>query len=341
MPKILVTGGAGYIGSHTVLHLLSEGFEVVSVDSHVRADERLLQGVRQVIGRDWPHYVGDLCEAGLAANIFKEHPDIEGVVHFAALKSVPESVAEPLRYYHNNVMSLYQVLQAVREADIPYFIFSSSCSVYGAEAELPVCESSPLGRAESPYAYTKQIGERLCEDLAKAWPDWRCCLLRYFNPAGAHPSGLLGEIPQAGAYNVLPILMEAHLGLRPQFQVHGSDYETRDGTCIRDYIHVMDLAAAHTQALRYLMQAPQERPALSLFNLGSGQAQTVLELIQAFSEAVGQPLPYSLGPRRAGDVPAIYADTQRAKTLLGWEAQHSLAEIMQTAWRWEQRWRGL
>lgn len=334
MSKILVTGGCGYIGSHTIVDLLQNGFDVISADNFVRSTAQTLAGIKAITGIDVPNYNVDLCDAAATAQIFAENPDIMGVIHFAALKSVPESVAQPLVYYQNNLNTLVNVLHNVKQYKIPYFIFSSSCSVYGNVAELPVVETTPLGKAESPYARTKQMGEQIVQDLIASNPHTRAILLRYFNPAGAHPSIELGEIPQAGSYNMVPILTETAIGIRQQFTVMGSDYPTRDGSCIRDYIHIIDLADAHTKCLQYL-QANSNEQACEVFNVGIGQGVTVLEAIHAFERASGKPLNYAVGGRRAGDIAAIYADYTRAAQRLGWQPRYTVDDIMHTAWQWQ------
>lgn len=335
MAKILVTGGCGYIGSHTIVDLLNNGFEVVCVDSLVRADERILDGVEAITGKRVRNYQVDLCDLEALQAVFKEEKDIEGVVHFAALKSVPESVVQPLRYFHNNINSLLNVLQCMREQQISHFIFSSSCSVYGNADELPVTEDTPWKAAESPYARTKQMGEWIVRDFSQTHSHIRSILLRYFNPAGAHPSAKIGEVPQKGATNLVPIIVEVAQGRRQQLTVFGSDYDTRDGSCVRDYIHVMDLAYAHTASLKYLM-AESNQHSCEVFNIGIGEGVTVLEAINAFEKITGQPLNYSLGERRAGDVEAIYANYERAAKYLGWKPQRDVEAIMQSAWNWAQ-----
>ncbi len=335
MAKIIVTGGCGYIGSHTIIDLLDHGFEVVSVDSNVRSDASILNRVQQISSVKVENYSVDLANAEATARFFEQHQDALGLIHFAALKSVPESVEKPLWYYQNNLNSLLNVLKALAQHQIPNFIFSSSCSVYGNAEELPVLETTPLGLAESPYAASKQMGERMIQDFAKATPHIKSILLRYFNPGGAHPSALLGEIPQAGAFNVIPILMETVLGIRQEFSVFGGDYPTRDGTCIRDYIHIMDLANAHTKCLQYLM-ANQEETNCEVFNVGIGEGVTVLEAIKATEKATGQALNYKIAERRAGDVVAIYANYAKAAQRLGWQPQYNIDDIMASAWAWEQ-----
>jgi UDP-glucose 4-epimerase len=333
--KVLVTGGCGYIGSHTILDLLAHGYEVLSVDSHIRSSDLPLLGIEKISGQRIKNYAIDLCDAQATAALFEAEPNIGAIIHFAALKSVPESVAQPLKYYHNNIQSLVNVLDQVAKHQIPHFVFSSSCSVYGNTAQQPVLEDTPFERAESPYAYTKQVGERMVSDFMAQQAQSQAILLRYFNPAGAHPSGLLGEMPQPGAYNLVPILIETLQGIRPEFTIFGNDYPTRDGTCVRDYIHIMDLAHAHTLCLDYLRQGKQNQ-ACEVFNVGIGQGVTVLEALHAFEQAVGQKLPYRIGPRRAGDVASIYANYQKAAQQLNWQPQYNIQDIMKSAWAWEQ-----
>lgn len=336
MAKIIITGGCGYIGSHTIVDLIENGFEVISIDSNVRSSESILENIFAITGMRIKNYAVDLCDLEKLRKVFNEHSDAKGLIHFAALKSVPESVAKPIWYYQNNIGGLINTLQCVAEIGLPNFIFSSSCSVYGNSKELPVTESTPLGLAESPYATGKQMAERIIQDFIIANPNLSAVLLRYFNPGGAHISGKLGEIPQAGAYNLVPILMETMLGIRPELTVFGADYDTRDGTCIRDYIHIMDLADAHTKCLQYLLASKNEA-ACEIFNVGIGEGVTVLEAIKATEKAVGKPLPHVLGPRRAGDVVAIYANYNRAAARLGWKPQYNIDDIMASAWAWEQQ----
>jgi UDP-glucose 4-epimerase len=335
MAKVIVSGGCGYIGSHTIIDLLNHNFDVIAVDSNIRSDASILKRVEAICGKEVPHAKIDLCDAEATAQLFEEHQDAVGVIHFAALKSVPESVEKPNWYYQNNLNSLLNVLNEVEKHQIPNFIFSSSCSVYGNAEELPVVETTPLGLAESPYASTKQMGERILQDFYQAQPNLKTILLRYFNPGGAHPSAKIGEIPQPGASNVIPILMETVLGKRKEFAVFGGDYPTRDGTCIRDYIHVMDLANAHTKCLEYLM-ADREAENCEVFNVGIGEGVTVLEAIKATEKATGKALNYRIADRRAGDVIAIYANYEKAAKRLGWYPQYNIDDIMATAWAWEQ-----
>ena len=335
MSKILVTGGCGYIGSHTIIDLVENGFDVISIDNNVRSNPEILDVVAQITGKTIPNYAVDLCNLEAIKTVFESHQDIVGIIHFAAYKSVPESVQEPLKYYQNNLNSLLNVLTCIHQYQIPNFIFSSSCSIYGNTSVLPVTEDTPMSRAESPYASTKQMAERIIEDFSVANPNINSILLRYFNPAGAHPSGLMGEIPQAGAYNVVPILMEALTGARDQFTVTGNDHDTRDGSCIRDYIHVMDVGNAHTKSLQYLLNN-KNNVNCEAFNVGIGKGISVLELITAFDKATGQKLDYKIGPRRAGDVSAIYSDYSKANKLLGWTPKYNVDDILSTAWQWFQ-----
>jgi UDP-glucose 4-epimerase len=333
MPKILVTGGCGYIGSHTVIDLIQNGFEVISVDSNVRSDARILNAVQKITGKNIQNYSVDICQLENLQKVFEEHQDIDGIIHFAAFKSVPESVKEPLKYYQNNINGLLNVLDCLQKYNIPNFIFSSSCSVYGNADELPVKETTKKNTAESPYARTKQMSEEIIKDFSVANPTIKSILLRYFNPGGSHHSGIIGEIPQNGAYNVIPILIEALIGVRGQFVVTGNDHETRDGSCVRDYIHVMDVGNAHTKALQYLVQ-DKNKNNCEAFNIGIGLGISVLELIEAFDRATGQQLDYRIGDKRAGDVSSIYADYTKAKEQLGWNPRYDVNDILSTAWKW-------
>ncbi len=334
MSKVLVTGGCGYIGSHTIVDLIDNGFDVISVDSLVNSDLKPLEGIKQITGKTIPHYTIDLCDLAKTKTIFEEHPDIVGVIHFAALKSVGESVFKPLWYYNNNLNSLINILQCLKDYEIKNFIFSSSCSVYGNARELPVMETTPMEKAECPYAATKQIGEMMIRDFSKMNKNVQSILLRYFNPAGAHETALIGESPVNKASNLVPVITETAIGRRDKMMVFGADYETRDGSCVRDYIHVMDLANAHTKALQYTMSKTGEDNC-DVFNLGIGEGVTVLEAIKAFEKVAEMKLNYELGDRRAGDVVAIYANYAKAASLLKWEPKMSIEDIMRTAWSWE------
>ncbi len=334
MQKVLVTGGTGYIGSHTIVDLIENGFEVISIDNLSNSDEKPLDGIEEITGKRVRNYAIDLCDLEKTRQVFEENPGIVGIIHFAALKSVEESVFQPLRYFHNNNESLVNVLSCAQEFAVPNIIFSSSCSVYGNAKELPVTEATPFQEAECPYARTKQMGEKIIEDFTKVTKEVRAICLRYFNPAGAHESALIGESPRTKASNLVPVITETAIGKRPSMNVFGSDYDTRDGSCVRDYIHVMDLAAAHTACLRYLMEGKNTAPS-EIFNVGIGDGVTVLEAINAFEKVTGQKLNYVLGPRRAGDVVSIYANRDKAERLLGWMPKRGIEEIMRTAWAWQ------
>lgn len=334
MSKILVTGGCGYIGGHTIADLVENGYDVISIDDLSRGSLRMLEGLEQVTGKKIKNYKVNLCNLEDTEAVFIENPDIAGIIHFAAFKSVPESVNEPLKYFRNNINSLVNLLQCAQENKINHFVFSSSCSVYGNPDKLPVNEKAELGKPESPYARTKQMGEDICIDFCRPNPDFNVTLLRYFNPVGAHPSVIIGEL-QEKPENLVPVITQTAIGKRPEMQVFGTDYDTRDGSCVRDYIHVMDIANAHTKALQYTMEGKNTQQC-EVFNLGSGNGVTVLELIEAFEKASGEKLNYIRGPRRAGDVIAVYADNCKARALLDWEIKYDLHHMMDTAWRWEQ-----
>jgi UDP-glucose 4-epimerase len=339
MKKILVTGACGYIGSHTVVDLLSKGYEVLAVDNLANSSEAILKGVNRITGKNVQNHNIDLSDKAATCALFAEHPDIVGVIHFAALKFVGESVDYPLRYFRNNLDSLLGVLECMQEFGVSNLIFSSSCSVYGNASDLPVTEKTPWSEAESPYARTKQMGEQILQDVCRGDANLKVVLLRYFNPAGAHESNEIGESP-LNASNLVPVITETAVGKRTSMTVFGADYNTRDGSCVRDYIHVMDLADAHTKALEYLLAGKNAEPC-EVFNLGIGEGVSVLEAIQAFEKISGQALNYVIGPRRAGDVVAIYANRQLAEQRLGWTPRRNIEEIMRTAWAWEQKRSGL
>jgi len=331
--KVLVTGGCGYIGAHTIVDLINHGFDVVSVDSNIRSTTQLLDGIEKITGKKIHNYKVDLCNLEDTHAVFHENRDICGVIHFAALKTVPESVAEPLLYFHNNLTSLVNILKCIQEFKIPNFVFSSSCSVYGNTTALPVIEETPLGEAQSPYARTKQMGEQIIQDYSRV-NNTQSILLRYFNPVGAHPSALIGELPLGKPDNLVPMITQTAIGKRPKMIVFGHDYDTRDGSCIRDYIHVMDIANAHTRGLQFLLDKKNSSNC-EIFNLGTGNGVTVLEAINAFEKISGVKLNYELGPRRPGDVIAIYANNSHAREKLGWEPKIGIEDMMRTAWQWE------
>lgn len=335
MSKILVTGGCGYIGSHTLVDLIESGFEVISVDNNSRSSPRILEGVEKITGKKVKNYKVDLCNFDDTYAIFQENTDITGIIHFAAYKAVGESVAEPVMYFENNLVSLLNLLKCVQEFKVPYFVFSSSCTVYGNPDSIPVTESTPPKPAESPYGYTKQMGEQIINEFARV-NKTQCILLRYFNPVGAHPSIQIGELPIGKPANLVPAITQTAIGKLPQMTVFGSDYDTRDGSCVRDFIHVSDIAHAHTLSLQYLMEGKSKKHC-EVFNLGTGNGVTVLEAITAFERVSGVKLNYTMGPRRLGDVIAIYANNEFAVKELGWQIKYSLDDMMDTAWKWEER----
>ena len=334
MSKILVTGGCGYIGGHTIVDLIQNGFDVISVDDLSKGSLKMLEGIERITGKQVKNYKVDLCNLDDIEAIFLENPDLVGVIHFAAYKSVPESVEEPLKYFRNNFNSLINILQCAEEFDVDNFVFSSSCSVYGNTTDLPVNEEAPFAEPESPYARTKQVGEAMCRDFTNINKHFNTILLRYFNPVGAHDSALIGEF-QDLSESVVPVITQTAVGKRESMTVFGTDYDTRDGSCVRDYVHVMDIANAHTQALQYIID-DRNKSNCEVFNLGTGNGVTVLELIAAFEKVSGEKLNYKLGPRRAGDVIEVYANNNKACKLLGWENKYDLDAMMDTAWRWEQ-----
>jgi len=333
--KILVTGGCGYIGSHTIVDLLENGYEVISADNNSRSNPSVLNGVKAITGKTVKNYCVDLCNAEDTHAIFQENPDIIGIIHFAAYKAVGESVENPLMYFDNNINSLINILRCCKIFQIPHFVFSSSCTVYGEPDESPVTESTPLREAASPYGYTKQIGEQMIRHTAHSC-DIQTILLRYFNPVGAHPSIEIGELPIGIPANLVPAITQTAIGKIQQMQVFGNDYPTRDGSCIRDFIHVSDIAHAHTLALDYLIEAKNTSNS-EVFNLGTGNGYTVLEAIQTFEKVNQVKLNYTLSGRRPGDIVAIFANNDKAKQLLGWNPQFDLSDMMRTAWLWEQQ----
>ena len=338
MGKILVTGGLGYIGSHTVVALHESGYSVLIVDDLSNSERDVLKGLDQILGFTPEFMELDLRDKSAVKNLFNEH-SFDGVIHFAASKAVGESVENPLLYYENNINGLVYVLQNCLAHGVHNFIFSSSCTVYGEPDHLPIDESAPIKRALSPYGNTKQIAEEILHDLCKV-SDLRTILLRYFNPIGAHDSALIGELPKGVPQNLVPFITQTAAGLRQELSVFGDDYPTPDGSCIRDYIHVMDLAEAHVVALDRLVNNAQKEP-VEVFNLGTGQGNSVLEVIQTFEKATGVKLPYKIVGRRAGDVIAVYADTTKATQVLGWSTKRDLSASLASAWAWEKHIRGL
>lgn len=336
--KILVTGGLGYIGSHTAVALQQAGFEVLIVDNMSNSSIDVLQGIAQITGEIPQFTYLDLRDKSEVQNYFKAHKDIDGIIHFAASKAVGESVENPLLYYENNLNTLVYLLQECEKYKIQHFIFSSSCTVYGEPDSLPITENAPIKVANSPYGNTKQISEEIIFDTTQI-SGLKAIALRYFNPIGAHETAEIGELPLGVPQNLVPFITQTAIGLREKLSVFGNDYPTEDGSCIRDYIHVMDLAEAHVVALQRLL-AKKNQTAFEVFNVGTGKGSSVFEVIKAFEKAAGQPLNYQVVDRRPGDVTAVYADTTKANQDLGWQARRSLDEALSSAWKWEQRVRG-
>jgi UDP-glucose 4-epimerase len=333
MNKILVTGGCGYIGAHTIVDLIENGFHPICVDNNSRSTDTLLKGIKKITDVSVKNYKVDLCNFDDTYAIFQENKDIKGIIHFAAYKAVGESVEKPLMYFENNLFSLINILKCATEFKVPHFIFSSSCTVYGSPDEIPVTEESPIKPSESPYGATKQMGEQIVKDVT-ASIEMQSVLLRYFNPVGAHPSALIGELPVGRPENLVPAITQTGIGKLPQVTVYGDDYPTRDGSCIRDYIHVCDIAHAHTLALQHLLENKNVAKC-EVYNLGTGNGVSVLEAIHAFEKVSGKKLNYKIGPRRPGDIMAIYANNSLAKEKLHWDPKYSLDEMMGTAWKWD------
>ncbi|MDO5607130.1 MAG: UDP-glucose 4-epimerase GalE [Capnocytophaga sp.] len=339
MKKIVVTGGLGFIGSHTVVELQNSGFEVVIIDNLSNSSADVLDRITNITGKKPIFEKFDLRDKADVTDFFKRHQDIAGMIHFAASKAVGESVEKPLLYYENNLATLVYLLQELGNLDRAHFIFSSSCTVYGQADELPITENAPVKKAESPYGNTKQIGEEIISDTCKVTPNLQAISLRYFNPIGAHPTAEIGELPIGVPQNLVPFITQTGIGLREKLSVFGDDYPTPDGTCIRDYIHVVDLAKAHVVALQRLLQSKNAEN-YEVFNVGTGTGSSVLEVIQSFERVAGEKLNYQIVGRRAGDITAAYADTDKANNVLGWKAQSSLDEAMTSAWKWEKKVRG-
>lgn len=331
--KIIVTGGAGYIGSHTCVELINAGFEPVIIDNFFNSEKFIVDRIEQITGFKPSVIEADCADLNTLSSVVEDLGGLAGIIHFAAYKAVGESTAKPLDYYYNNIASTTAMLKLMEIFSIHNFVFSSSCTVYGQPDVLPVTEESPVKKAESPYGRTKQVCEDVIADFKKANEGLRAVSLRYFNPIGAHPSALIGELPLGIPNNLVPFITQAAIGLRDHLTVFGDDYDTPDGTCIRDYIHVVDLAKAHVAAIKYLID--QEEGLYDIFNLGTGQGNSVLEVIKTFEKVVGQDLDYRIGPRRPGDVVKVYADVSKANEQLGWKTGLSLEDALKDAWRWE------
>lgn len=333
-PTILVTGGTGYIGSHTVVELLEEGMEVVIIDNLSNSNLEVLDGIEDISGKR-PHFKKvDLRDRSSTFEVFEKYTGIEAIIHFAAFKAVGESVEKPLAYYENNLLSLIHLLEAMKKYGVPNLVFSSSCTVYGEPDSLPVTEEAPIKKANSPYGNTKQICEEILQDTIESSPENGVISLRYFNPIGAHPSAKIGELPIGVPNNLVPFITQTAFGIREQLNVFGQDYNTPDGSAIRDYINVVDLARAHVVAIRRLLEQKQ-KSSFEVFNLGTGKGISVLEIIRAFENTTGQKLNYRMVDRREGDVEQVYADTAFANNELGWKAEKGIEETLLSAWNWE------
>lgn len=333
MKNVLVTGGAGFIGSHTVVELAAAGYRPVILDNYSNSEHGVPGQIESIIGSKLSTYEGDFSDKKLVANIFSVE-NIDNVIHFAAFKAVGESVAKPLKYYRNNVAGLISLLEVMEEASVANLVFSSSCTIYGEADKLPLTEDAPSKPAASPYGATKQMGEEIIRDASAASDKLKSIALRYFNPIGAHPSAKIGELPKGTPSILVPFMTQAVAGWRDELTVFGDDYPTPDGTCIRDYIHVVDLARAHVKALKYLDERPSSF--YDVFNIGTGKGSSVLEVINTFEKATGKKVPYKIGPRRPGDIVASYADPTKANKLLGWKAEKTLTDALVDAWRWQQ-----
>lgn len=334
MQNIVVTGGAGYIGSHTVVELHNAGYNPIIVDNLSNSRASVLDGLKNITGKDFTFYEIDCNDKEAFSKVFKDQP-IDGVIHFAAYKAVGESVEKPLEYYENNVGSLITLIKLMREGKVDKLIFSSSCTVYGQPDQLPVTEQSPKKTAESPYGNTKQICEEIIEDTTSTGKGLRAIALRYFNPIGAHPTSEIGELPLGVPNNLVPFITQTAAGWREQLTVFGDDYDTPDGTCIRDYIHVVDLAKAHVKSLEYLDNKPELT--YDIFNLGTGRGNTVLEIIKTFESVSESPLNYKIGPRRSGDIEKVYADVTKSTEQLNWKTEKALEESLRDSWNWQQK----
>lgn len=331
MQKILVTGGAGYIGSHTIVELVDAGYEPVIIDNYSNSDIKVLNHLAQITGKTILAYEADCSDVGALRKIFSEHY-ISGVIHFAAFKAVGESVEKPLKYYDNNIISLIRLLEMMSEFKVKNFVFSSSCTVYGQPKNLPVSEDAPVQQANSPYGYTKQVSEQIIMDVIKSGSEINAVLLRYFNPIGAHPSALIGELPLGVPNNLVPFITQTAAGLRNELTVFGDDYQTPDGTCIRDYIHVSDLANAHVKAFEWI---DNNVNSLGIFNIGTGYGNSVLEVIRSFEKVSGKNLNYKIGDQRTGDVEQIWACADKSNKVLKWNPKYTLDDAMLHAWKWQ------
>jgi len=335
---ILVTGGTGYIGSHTAVELITQGYNVIIIDNLSNSKENVLDGIEKITGKRPVFECFDLCDMLSLENFFRKYQDINAIIHFAAYKSVSESVREPLKYYRNNLVSLMNLLEAMDKFSVRHMVFSSSCTVYGQPDQLPVTESAPIKKATSPYGNTKQISEEIIEDFLLMHPELHSISLRYFNPIGAHPTGFIGEHPVGEPENLVPYVTQTAIGIRKQLRIFGNDYNTPDGSAIRDYLHVVDLAKAHIVAIERMTGEKQKKP-YEVFNLGTGKGVSVFEIIRTFEKVTGVRVNHVVTDRRPGDVEKVWADTSFANRELGWKARSTLGEALLSAWKWEQYYR--
>ncbi|MCQ2500950.1 MAG: UDP-glucose 4-epimerase GalE [Lachnospiraceae bacterium] len=329
--KILVTGGAGYIGSHTCVELLNAGYDVVVLDNLYNASEKSLERIKAITGKDLTFYNADITDAAAMNDVFDKEPDVDCVIHFAGLKAVGESVAKPIEYYQNNIAGTLNLCDAMRKHGVKNIIFSSSATVYGDPAFIPITEECPKGTPTNPYGWTKHMIEQILTDIHTSDAEWNVILLRYFNPIGAHKSGTIGEDPKGIPNNLVPYIAQVAVGKRECLGVFGNDYDTPDGTGVRDYIHVVDLALGHVAAINKI----KENPGVKVYNLGTGKGYSVLDVVKAFSKACGKDVPYEIKPRRPGDIATCYSDATLAKEELGWEAQYDIEEMCADSWRWQ------
>ena len=338
MARILVTGGTGYIGSHTTVELMQQGYDVVIVDNLSNSNADVLDGIEAIVGTRPPFEQVDCNNAVAMADVFARYPDIVGVIHFAASKAVGESVEQPLMYYRNNLMSLVTLLEQMKAHNVHNIVFSSSCTVYGQPTpeHLPVDETAPIQVALSPYGNTKQINEEIIRDEAHADKSLQATILRYFNPIGAHPSAMIGELPNGVPQNLLPFVTQTAIGLRKELKVFGNDYNTPDGSCIRDYIYVVDLAKAHVKAVERMLSGTA-LDQVEVFNLGTGRGLSVLEILNTFMQVTGVNVPYQIVGRREGDIEQVWAKPDKANNVLGWKADTPIEQVLQSAWKWEQK----
>ena len=334
---ILVTGGTGFIGSHTTVELQNAGYEVVIVDNLSNSNEKVLDGIEKITGIRPAFEKVDCCDFDAMEQVFRKYPKIEGIIHFAASKAVGESVEKPLLYYRNNIVSLVNILELMPKYKVKGIIFSSSCTVYGQPdpENLPVTEEAPIKPAESPYGNTKQINEEIISDDINSGAPIKAILLRYFNPIGSHPSSIIGEMPNGVPMNLIPYVTQTAMGIREQLKVFGNDYDTPDGTCIRDYIYVVDLAKAHVKAMTRVLDTDSEK--LEVFNVGTGHGCTTKEIVDAFQKATGVKLNWTYAPRRAGDIEKVWANPEKANKVLGWKAETSLEDTLKSAWNWQKK----